>query len=298
MKKTLSAIILMISMYANAEHSFYVVMKDGSVEYYPVEKVDSVTYKDPNVKMIRGINDMAAEIFKLRREIDSLKANCCKENKQEEIIDFSIDYSMGFIKLKDLSKLGLSSDTLVDLGLSVKWANMNVGAQNCYDFGDYYYWGATKEIDNYIPDSCEYFTWDTLRLLNEKICDEKNILVPSHDVAKSKWGSSWRIPTKEEASELTQNTVSRWISIIVDDSTIVGGMYFKSLINGKSLFIPATGTRSGSETLNPGKSASYWLSNASTGVQYSWCMYLDYSRVLTGNDKRYFGLPVRPVSDK
>ena len=32
----------------------------------------------------------------------------------------------------------------VDLGLSVKWANMNVGAKKSSGFGTYFAWGETK----------------------------------------------------------------------------------------------------------------------------------------------------------
>ena len=39
-----------------------------------------------------------------------------------------------------------SSDEIeaVDLGLSVKWANMNVGAKTTSGFGSYFAWGETK----------------------------------------------------------------------------------------------------------------------------------------------------------
>ncbi|MDE5561826.1 MAG: hypothetical protein K2J00_08565, partial [Bacteroidaceae bacterium] len=32
----------------------------------------------------------------------------------------------------------------VDLGLSVRWANMNVGADTPEDYGDYFAWGEVK----------------------------------------------------------------------------------------------------------------------------------------------------------
>ena len=36
----------------------------------------------------------------------------------------------------------------VDLGLSVKWANMNVGAQKDSGFGSYFAWGEIKPKDD------------------------------------------------------------------------------------------------------------------------------------------------------
>ena len=37
----------------------------------------------------------------------------------------------------------------VDLGLSVKWANMNVGAKKPSGYGTYFAWGETKSKDYY-----------------------------------------------------------------------------------------------------------------------------------------------------
>ena len=41
----------------------------------------------------------------------------------------------------------------VDMGLSVKWANMNVGAKKSSGFGTYFAWGETKPK--------EYYSWNT-----------------------------------------------------------------------------------------------------------------------------------------
>ena len=38
---------------------------------------------------------------------------------------------------------------VVDLGLSVKWADRNVGASNPEDYGDYFSWGETTATGNY-----------------------------------------------------------------------------------------------------------------------------------------------------
>ena len=45
----------------------------------------------------------------------------------------------------------------VDLGLSVKWCNMNVGASAPEDCGGYYSWGETKQKD-YYADSTYLYT--------------------------------------------------------------------------------------------------------------------------------------------
>ena len=71
----------------------------------------------------------------------------------------------------------------VDLGLSIKWANMNVGATNPRDPGGYYACGETRlktgyGIYNYFPNEGR-----------------------EYDVALKKW-KYWRMPTREEIKEL------------------------------------------------------------------------------------------------
>ena len=53
---------------------FYVIMKDGSVESYPSDKVDSISFDDPQIAKIMGFNDMAAEIVKLKERVEALEA--------------------------------------------------------------------------------------------------------------------------------------------------------------------------------------------------------------------------------
>ena len=45
----------------------------------------------------------------------------------------------------------------VDLGLSVKWADRNVGATSAEEYGDYYSWGETQTKDNYDYQTCKWF---------------------------------------------------------------------------------------------------------------------------------------------
>ena len=74
----------------------------------------------------------------------------------------------------------------VDLGLSIKWANMNVGATNPRDPGGYYACGETRLKTGY--GKYNYFP-------NEG---------REYDVALKKW-KYWRMPTREEIRELFEN---------------------------------------------------------------------------------------------
>ena len=53
---------------------------------------------------------------------------------------------------------GDDSHEAVDLGLSVKWATMNVGANAPEEYGDYFAWGETEPKD--------YYDWDTYKWCN------------------------------------------------------------------------------------------------------------------------------------
>lgn len=50
----------------------------------------------------------------------------------------------------------------VDLGLSVKWASCNLGANSPEQPGDYYAWGETAPKEDYGMDTYKYFKAVTL----------------------------------------------------------------------------------------------------------------------------------------
>ena len=70
----------------------------------------------------------------------------------------------------------------VDLGLSVKWAICNIGAENPEDFGDYFAWGETSPKSEYTEENCS-----TYRVIIEDFSGN-----PQYDVATANWGNGWR----------------------------------------------------------------------------------------------------------
>ena len=87
---------------------------------------------------------------------------------------------------------------MIDLGLpsGTLWACCNVGASNPEDVGDYYAWGETNKKNEYTRDSYK---------LNIHYDD---IAGTQFDVARVKWGNSWRMPNREEINELIENTTT------------------------------------------------------------------------------------------
>ena len=73
----------------------------------------------------------------------------------------------------------------VDLGLSVKWATCNVGADSPEDYGDYFAWGETKPKLSYTEENYTY-------------TDSPETLSSIRDAASVNMGGSWRMPTLKE----------------------------------------------------------------------------------------------------
>lgn len=96
-----------------------------------------------------------------------------------------------------------------DLGLSVIWANKNVGATKTEDVGGYYAWGVTDEYA--APFTYKWFNEDgskAKKYVSQDTHSESGpadgltVLDAADDVASKTMGSEWRMPTKEEIDEL------------------------------------------------------------------------------------------------
>ena len=170
----------------------------------------------------------------------------------------------------------------VDLGLSVKWATCNVGANTPEEYGNYYAWGETSTKSNYDDDNCK--TWE------RSMSDIRGN--SSYDAARANWGGSWRLPTEDDCIELFDKCDYQWTT-----QNGVEGMRFTSKKNGNSIFFPAAGWRSGSSTYNAGVFGFYWSSTpyeSFTQLAYSLGFESEGSAI-TFWSYRHRGHPVRPV---
>ena len=179
----------------------------------------------------------------------------------------------------------------VDLGLSVKWATCNVGAEKPYNGGDQYWWGRTLPLryyGDYKKKDC--YTW--------KRYIEDYTGWSTCDVATYKWGSPWRTPTKEELKELYDNCIFEY------RKGPYGGILLTSKRNGATLFLPSgrCTVPKGYEHTN-GVSGWYWSSTPHPNdTERAYLLWFDNSRtgVMSlhfGDNYRYFGCFVRPVTD-
>lgn len=83
--------------------------------------------------------------------------------------------------------------TAIDLGLSVKWANFNLGAEDVVDYGGYFGWGDVKDSLTFNDRSGLWFK----EKINTGIAGD-----PEYDVVAKELGGHWRMPTAKEMQEL------------------------------------------------------------------------------------------------
>ena len=183
-----------------------------------------------------------------------------------------------------VTKSIINGHEYVDLGLpsGLKWATCNVGANSPEEYGDYYAWGEVETKSSYtVENSVTY---------GKSISDISGN--PSYDVARKKWGSSWRLPTMDEFEELQYKC--KWKRITQGSKEcykVIGP-------NGNSIFLSAAGFCCGSKLYNAGKFGYYWSSSPHESYDnYAYYSYFLSSYFRGKSIYSYYGQSVRPVSE-
>lgn len=167
---------------------------------------------------------------------------------------------------------------IVDMGLSVCWASWNMGDSSTFEGRHAYGWGdqngsnTGSSLDDY---PCPF--------------PPTNISGTQYDIATQQWGEGWRLPTKQEFSEL-------WYNSDVAIGEVEGLLYysFTSCKNGQTIYLPY---KAGVCSVN---ALAYWTSELdSKDTRNAYATYAqettDLSWVyLLRSDRAY----VRPVYEK
>ena len=202
----------------------------------------------------------------------------------------------------------------VDLGLSVKWATHNIGAETPEEFGDSFAWGEIRTKNEYEWDTYKFsIIWDPRfipnfskyhieypkgRHLPSELLRLETILDPVDDAAHENWGGSWRMPTHDEWMELKEQCIWLWTSIHGH-----AGYKIISKKNLRSIFLPASGVIY--STYNDkhndfGVSGYYWSS--SIGVintilpDQASALFFREDYISDIGYRRSMGLSIRPVT--
>ena len=164
----------------------------------------------------------------------------------------------------------------VDLGLSVIWADCNLGAGSPSDYGNYYTWGETYPGFQY--NYCS---------LSSSICGNA-----SYDAAAANWGSGWKMPTSAQCKELLNNCSWIWTS----QDGVKG--YRVTGPNGNSIFLPGAGYYKDGKMEYMGSNGNYWSGSPSGSDKASYISFqtTDYRQLRTHFKDR--ARSIRPVRNK
>ena len=185
----------------------------------------------------------------------------------------------------------------VDLGLSVKWATCNIGADVPDEIGYYFQNGETH------PENSGLFSWGSYDywtdLNGNGFIDpdtEIDFLLPDisgteYDAATVMWTETWRMPTSNEIQEMINNCQIESVVVSGHDCFRVTGP------NGQSIVLPASGYKKSNGSTSGSNKAYIW---SSTRHQ----LYEDeaYNGIIKVNSSVSYmtkckGLTIRPVSD-
>lgn len=179
----------------------------------------------------------------------------------------------------------LSALEEVDLGLSVKWANVNIDVTQ-----------PSKVVAS--PEQCGgYYGWADptgLKTSGNKndypgMTRPKKISGTQYDIATQQLGDGWRLPTTAEFEEL--------LTLKYEKVTVNGmvGIQFTAE-NGNSIFLPLAGYRYLENVFQTGVYGYYWTGDLNSVLDW---MAVDlnlgdgYNRM--SNNTIYNGCSVRPV---
>lgn len=196
----------------------------------------------------------------------------------------------------------------VDLGVSVKWATYDVS--NNSEGTLYRAWGEVRSDFN----SCWWSTYKWAKGSEPqnnltKYCtlseygnvDNKTQLDLEDDIAYVLWGGNWRLPTREEALELTDKNKFTYTWEVVDGKP---GTRITSKINGNSIFLPANGYWGGTTSnvwFRSNSSGYFWTSSIDVNAPqkaYMISIDKDFPNPEVFSADRSEGLNVRPVCHK
>ena len=174
---------------------------------------------------------------------------------------------------------------VVDLGLSVKWASWNVGADKPEGLGNLYAWGELEPKTDYSTSTYKFYSNGYTKYGS---VDNKYQLDSEDDVAKQKWGDKWRIPTIEELKELKEKCTFTKTELNGVPVTKVTGP------NGNFIYFPYPGNFTGTTLYFENSIGSYWSSDLESDSYAKDLDFLSGMPDLNG-DSRYHGQSIRPV---
>lgn len=168
----------------------------------------------------------------------------------------------------------------VDMGTSVMWSPVNLGATVIGEYGDYYAWGELETKEYYADSTYKWYDIEQKKYTKYVLNDNKGTTIDNlttleleDDVAHVKWGGTWRMPTEEEMQELIDKCNFEY------KETEYGPGFLVTAKNNNRMFLPL------SMIWDDGvKWGYYWTSSLSTETDKSYVLWLT-----DDNNARYEG---------
>ena len=215
-----------------------------------------------------AVIDTATARFRLEKKVSVLGSYTLSQ----PIFDNIGYWYRAYVKVSDTIFYGIARHygyEMVDLGLSVKWANMNIGADIPADYGNHYAWGELEPKEDYSLATYQWYKDNRYYNLG----DHFNIAGTEEDVAHVKMGNAWRMPTNSEMEELKNNCSWKWTS----QDNVSG--YKVTGPSGNSIFLPAAGYIDGT-TLQRSNSGGVYLTSTQGGNYNKFAYTLGFSSSL------------------
>ena len=229
--------------------------------------------------------------------------------------------------------------TYVEMGDGLRWATCNIGANDSQEYGDYFAWGEVEpyycSLDpltwksgknaGYAWSSYQFMTEGESSLLYIKkyqaddnltsaiwyndgafVGDGLVVLESGDDAASVNWGSTWRMPTKEEWENLLDESKYVWsytldpFGVSVIPGYTVPGYLVTSMVQGyegNQIFLPAAGGFTYTTYTSSATNGGYWSSSLNEASSpFSWALCFGGSAICDGQiHPRCNGISIRPV---
>ncbi len=218
--------------------------------------------------------------------------NDSRKEREAHILFYNSEYSVAdTLTLVQEGNPNASSYDAVDLGLSVKWASCNVGAESPEEYGDYFAWGETETKSSYTSDNSVTYGLSISELESRGIIGSDGNLTAAYDAATANWGDGWRMPTLDEIKELLNNCTWNWTTLNGVNGRLVTGP------NGNSIFLPAAGYRYDTSLYYAGSGGYVWSATPLSSSSRAYGLDFNSGYYYWFDDNRTYGQAVRPVSE-
>lgn len=306
--------------------NFKIIFEDGTISGTPLEAkvhLDDLVTPDNtgSVTAIVENNQVVAKfVLPLQSSPTTRTYNAWVKIGDRESISFGTNGKELSGKVYNVTKTqGEAAVTAVDLGLSVLWANKNIGANSEGDYGLYFAWGETigygsdPTVDghgynwsNYIHCAgagTKLVKYNSNALYGlDGFYDGKLNLDPEDDAATANWGGSWRMPNITEIKELydTRNDTENYTWDWTAGDSGHQGWRITYKATSASIFLPAAGYRYDNQITGVGISGYYWSNYRGeySGDGNAQEFYFDGNNAISQDGARSYGHTVRAVKPK